>query len=44
VVPELNHGLYRREIDRLAGARDVIGIERIDGDLITPGQILEVLG
>jgi 2-oxoglutarate ferredoxin oxidoreductase subunit alpha len=42
VVPELNPGLYRREIDRLAKGREVIGIERIDGDLITPEQILEV--
>jgi 2-oxoglutarate ferredoxin oxidoreductase subunit alpha len=43
VVPELNHGLYRREIDRLAGGRRVVGVERVDGDLITPAQISEVL-
>jgi 2-oxoglutarate ferredoxin oxidoreductase subunit alpha len=43
VVPELNLGLYRREIDRLTGDREVIGIERIDGELITPEQILEVV-
>jgi 2-oxoglutarate ferredoxin oxidoreductase subunit alpha len=41
VVPELNPGLYRREIERVAGGREVVGIERIDGDLITADQILE---
>lgn len=43
IVPELNPGLYRREIERIAGDREVIGIERIDGDLITPEEILEVI-
>lgn len=42
VVAELNHGLYRREIERLAGGRTVVGVERIDGDLIAPAAILEV--
>jgi 2-oxoglutarate ferredoxin oxidoreductase subunit alpha len=41
VVPELNPGLYRREIERIAPDRNIVGIERIDGDLITPEQILE---
>ncbi len=41
VVPELNPGLYRREIERLAADREVVGIERIDGELITPEQIVE---
>lgn len=44
VVPELNPGLYRREIERVAGGREVIGVERIDGDLITPEEILEAVG
>jgi 2-oxoglutarate ferredoxin oxidoreductase subunit alpha len=43
IVPELNHGLYRREIDRIAGGREVVGIERLDGGLITPDEILEVM-
>jgi 2-oxoglutarate ferredoxin oxidoreductase subunit alpha len=43
VVAELNHGLYRREIERIAGGREVVGVERIDGDLITPEQIVEVI-
>ncbi len=42
IVPELNLGLYRREIERLAGDREVVGINRIDGDLISPQQILEL--
>ncbi len=42
VVPELNPGLYRREIERVAGGREVVGIGRIDGDLISPEEILEV--
>jgi 2-oxoglutarate ferredoxin oxidoreductase subunit alpha len=41
IVPELNPGLYRREIERLAGGRTVIGVERLDGELIAPPQILE---
>jgi len=49
VVAELNHGLYRREIERLAGRPgldgrpEVAGLHRIDGELITPSQFLETL-
>jgi len=43
VVPELNPGLYCREIDRLAGNREVVSIGRIDGEPIDPGEILEAL-
>lgn len=42
IVPELNLGLYRREIERLAGDRTVIGVNRVDGGLIDPVRILEV--
>ena len=41
IVPELNIGLYRREIERLAGDQEVIGVNRIDGELITAASILE---
>ena len=42
VVPELNLGQYRREIERLAAdGQEVIGVHRVDGELITPAQILE---
>jgi 2-oxoglutarate ferredoxin oxidoreductase subunit alpha len=42
LVPELNHGQYRREIERLATAgQQVVGLNRVDGELITPSQILK---
>lgn len=41
LVPELNPGLYSREIERIAGGREVRRLCRIDGEPITPGQILE---
>lgn len=43
VVPELNLGQYRREIERVAAGRTVVGVNRVDGKLITPEQITEVL-
>ncbi len=42
LVAELNLGQYRREIERLArDGQEVIGIHRVDGELISPAQILE---
>ncbi len=42
VVPELNLGQYSLEVERLArGEVEVVGIHRVDGELISPGQILE---
>jgi 2-oxoglutarate ferredoxin oxidoreductase subunit alpha len=44
IVPELNLGLYRREIERLAcGSVEIAGVNRVDGGLITPGAIAEKL-
>jgi 2-oxoglutarate ferredoxin oxidoreductase subunit alpha len=43
VVAELNLGQYRLEIGRLAGGREVVGVNRVDGELITPEQILEAV-
>ena len=43
VVAELNPGLYVREVERIAGNREVIGLQRIDGELISPAQFLEFL-
>jgi 2-oxoglutarate ferredoxin oxidoreductase subunit alpha len=41
IVPELNLGQYRREVERLAPPGvEVVGINRVDGDLITPEQII----
>ncbi|HEU5325642.1 MAG TPA: pyruvate flavodoxin/ferredoxin oxidoreductase [Candidatus Limnocylindria bacterium] len=44
IVPELNLGQYRREIERLTGDREVIGVNRVDGDLIGLEEILEAVG
>lgn len=38
VVGELNHGQYRREIERLANGVTVVGMHRVDGELISPDQ------
>ncbi len=40
VVPELNMGLYRREMERVAGNRAVLGVNRIDGTMITVAEIV----
>ncbi|MDH5589523.1 MAG: 2-oxoacid:acceptor oxidoreductase subunit alpha [Gemmatimonadota bacterium] len=45
VVPELNLGQYIREIERLCDAGvEVAGVHRVDGELITPEQILQAVG
>jgi 2-oxoglutarate/2-oxoacid ferredoxin oxidoreductase subunit alpha len=42
IVPELNLGQYRREIERLAvPGQQVIGVQRVDGELITAAEIIE---
>jgi 2-oxoglutarate ferredoxin oxidoreductase subunit alpha len=42
VVPEMNTGLYIREIERLArDHQEVIGVNRVDGGQITPFEILD---
>jgi 2-oxoglutarate ferredoxin oxidoreductase subunit alpha len=45
VVPELNFGQYRQEIERVALMLDphpqVVGVNRVDGELITPQEIEE---
>jgi 2-oxoglutarate ferredoxin oxidoreductase subunit alpha len=46
IVAELNLGQYRLEIERLAGLLDgprpeVMGVHRVDGELIAPQEILE---
>jgi 2-oxoglutarate ferredoxin oxidoreductase subunit alpha len=43
VVAELNLGQYRREIERLAGGREVVGVNRVDGELIGVEEILEAI-
>lgn len=42
IMPELNLGQYRREIERLAkDDQEIIGINRVDGNLISPAEIIE---
>ena len=41
VVAELNHGQYRREIERLARCAEVRGLHRVDGELIAPEAFVE---
>ena len=49
VVAELNHGQYRREVERVAGTArrdadvEVIGAHRVDGGLISPEELLECI-
>lgn len=43
VVAELNPGLYRREVERLAAGCEVVGVHRLDGEMIAPEEILEAL-
>jgi 2-oxoglutarate ferredoxin oxidoreductase subunit alpha len=47
VVAELNLGQYKRELERLVGcvptaepSPEIVGVQRVDGELITPQQIL----
>jgi 2-oxoglutarate ferredoxin oxidoreductase subunit alpha len=45
VVAELNDGQLRREIERLiCDGAQVVGVHRLDGELITPQQILQKAG
>ena len=42
VVPELNLGQMILEVERVAkGACDIVGINRVDGEPINPGQIID---
>ena len=43
IVAELNHGQYRREIERVATGVRVEGLHRRDGELIAPEQFVEAL-
>jgi 2-oxoglutarate ferredoxin oxidoreductase subunit alpha len=42
IVPELNLGQYRLEVERIApDGVQVLGVNRVDGELISPEEILE---
>lgn len=41
IIPELNLGQIQREVQRAtAGKAEILGIHRVDGDIITPDQIV----
>jgi 2-oxoglutarate ferredoxin oxidoreductase subunit alpha len=41
IVAELNQGQYRREIERMASdSQEIIGVNRLDGRIFSPGEIL----
>ena len=45
IVPELNLGQYRREIERLASKdQEIVGVNRLDGDMISPAEIIQAGG
>jgi hypothetical protein len=43
VIAELNHGQYRRELERVLPGREVVGIHRTDGELLSPERFEETL-
>ena len=43
IVAELNLGDYRREIERIARGRRVVGLNRVDGELVSPEQIVAAI-
>ncbi|MBI5642216.1 MAG: 2-oxoacid:acceptor oxidoreductase subunit alpha [Deltaproteobacteria bacterium] len=43
IVPELNLGQMILEVERCSSGCDVVGINRVDGEPITPAEILDVI-
>jgi 2-oxoglutarate ferredoxin oxidoreductase subunit alpha len=43
IVPEMNLGQMAIEVERIVGDRKVVRVNRIDGEIITPQQILEAM-
>ena len=43
VVAELNLGEYRREIERIVCDRHIVGLNRVDGELISPEQFISAI-
>jgi len=43
LVPELNLGQYRLEVERVLPGAEVRGLNRVDGEMITPDQIMEAV-
>jgi len=44
IVPEMNLGQYRIEVERtVRGRANVVGVNRVNGELIAPGEILQAI-
>jgi len=43
IVPEMNLGQMTLEVERCSKKADVVGIHRVDGEPITPAQILDAI-
>lgn len=44
IVPEMNLGQYRIEVERtVRGRADVRGVNRVNGELLSPGEILQAI-
>jgi 2-oxoglutarate ferredoxin oxidoreductase subunit alpha len=44
IIPELNLGQIQREVQRATqGQAEILGLQRVDGDIITPDQILTMI-
>lgn len=43
IVPEMNDGQIAREVERIAGRKKVVRINRTNGEMVTPQMILEAI-
>jgi 2-oxoglutarate ferredoxin oxidoreductase subunit alpha len=44
IVPEMNLGQYRIEVERtVRGRANVVGVNRVNGELLSPGEILQAI-
>jgi 2-oxoglutarate/2-oxoacid ferredoxin oxidoreductase subunit alpha len=44
VVPEMNQGQMKHEFERAVSPEvEVVGVNRVDGEMLTPEEIMEVL-
>jgi 2-oxoglutarate ferredoxin oxidoreductase subunit alpha len=44
LVPEMNAGQIVLEVERVVGRERVAGVNRVDGEAISPGDIIEAIG
>jgi 2-oxoglutarate/2-oxoacid ferredoxin oxidoreductase subunit alpha len=43
IVPEMNRGQLALEVERIAGRRKVIRVNRANGEMVTPQMILDAI-